>query len=55
LRPVPTDSDGKGRQKINAHRSSSADAKKKNATTEKTKGFSPIGKNPYLKIPIFFR
>jgi hypothetical protein len=45
----------KGRQNINACLSPSVDADNKSATTEKTKGFSPIGKNPYIKIPQIFR
>ena len=42
---------GKGRVIINAHSESSAVAEKKTATTEKTKGFSPIGKNPLYQLP----
>ena len=45
----------KGRHKNNALLVPSVDENTKKATTEKTKGFSPIGKNPYNKIPKFFR
>lgn len=47
--------DGKGKIYFNAHWIPSVDAEGLIATTEKKKGFLPIGKNPYLKIPIFFR
>jgi hypothetical protein len=43
----------KGTENIKAHRSSSAAANVIFATTEKTKGFSPNGKNPYIKILYF--
>jgi len=48
-------SECKGTENIKAHRSSSAAANAIFATTEKTKGFSPLGKNPYIKTSIFFR
>ena len=38
-----------------AHEVSSADADNISATTEKTKGLLPIGKNPYIKIAKIFR
>ena len=48
-------SECKFRQNINARLSPSVDTDNKSTTTEKTKGFSPIGKNPYIKTPKIFR
>lgn len=53
--PSTSDFAGKGRYYSNAHLNPSVDTDNKSATTEKTKGFSPIGKNPYIKIPKIFR